>query len=423
MKTKKQPKNIIVFVHKIPEGTIEIIRKYQKKNKVPYRIALLTDIKKNTQQKKDIDLHLSCDTSSKTEIQKMLLPIQDQILAITARGDAPIPLFSKIIPHVPYLRTPSPSSLKWATEKILMRRRFSVYDKKISPQYILVKNLDKNTFQKIEKRVGYPAIIKPTGLTESKLVTIVYHRDELEKALHRIFRSIKSIYKKFDGRWEPNILVEQFMEGEMYSLDGHVTSRGKIYFCPLVHIKTGRSIGFDDFFGYAQITPTLLKKNSIQAAEKVATKAVHALGLRSTSVHIELMKMENGWKVIELGPRVGGFRHNLYELSYGINLTINDIKIRIPEKISIPKKTLGYSIAMKFFAKKQGILTNLIGTKKAESLDSFQKIIINKKIGDKCTYAKNGGSSVFNIILFNKNRSKLLADVRRLEQTIKIETK
>jgi biotin carboxylase len=423
MKTKKQPKNIIVFVHKIPEGTIEIIRKYQKKNKVAYRIALLTDLKKNTQQKKDVDLYLSCETSSETEIQKMLLPIQDQILAITARGESSIPLFSKIIPHIPYLRTPSPSSLKWATEKISMRRRFSVYDKKINPQYILVKNLEKNTFQKIETRIGYPAIIKPTGLAESKLVTIVYHREELEKALRRVFRSLKNVYKKSEGRWEPKVLVEQFMEGEMYSLDGQVTSRGKIYFCPPVHIKTGRSIGFDDFFGYAQMTPTNLKPSSIRSCEAVATKAVYALGLRSTSFHIELMKMETGWKVIELGPRVGGFRQELYSLSYGINPTINDIKIRIPEKISIPKKILGYSIAMKFFAKKEGILTNIIGIKKAQTLTSFQRIIIHKKLGDRCKYAKNGGSSVFNIILFNKNRSKLLADVRRLEQTIKIETK
>lgn len=419
MKTKKQPKNIIIFVHKIFEEHISLI----KKDKIKYRIALLTDIKQNQKkQYKDVDIYLSCDTSSGTEIQKMLLPFEEQILAITARGEASIPLLSRIIPHVPYLRTPSPSSLKWATEKILMRRRFSVHDKKISPSYLLVKNLTKDTLKKIEKVVGYPAIIKPTGLAESKLVTIVYHKEELEKSLRRIFRSIKKVYRNSDGRWEPKVLIEQFMEGDMYSLDAHVTSRGKTYFCPPVHIKTGRSIGFDDFFGYAQMTPTLLKKSSITAAEKIATEAIHALGLRSTSVHIELMKMETGWKVIELGPRIGGFRQDLYNLSYGINLNMNDIKIRIPEKISIPKKILGYSIAMKFFAKKEGILTNLIGIKKAESLDSFQKIVINKKVGDKCTYAKHGGGSVFNIILFNKQRSQLLADVRRLEQMIKIET-
>lgn len=420
-------KNIIIFVNKIPEGTLETIRKYQKQYSLKYRIALLTDSKQKISEKTkkiiaSIDIHLSCDTHSDTEIQKMLIPYENEILAITGRGDTGIPLFSRIIPHVPYLRTSTPQSLKWATDKIWMRRRFSIYDRKITPNYTLVSTVNKTTVQKIENKVGYPAIVKPTGLGESKLVSIVYHQEELEKVLGRIFRTLKSTYKKSDGVWEPKVLVEQFMDGDMYSIDAHVTSRGKVYFCPPVHVKTGRSIGFDDFFGYSQMTPTLLKKTNIDAAEKVATKAIHALALRSTSVHIELMKTEAGWKVIELGPRLGGFRHDLYELSYGINLTMNDIKVRIPEKVIIPKKVLGTSVAMKFFAKKEGILKNLIGIKKAQTLKSFQKITINKKIGSKCKYAKNGGSSVFNIILFNKDRSKLLADIRRLEQIIHIET-
>ncbi|OHA62698.1 MAG: hypothetical protein A3E07_00240 [Candidatus Wildermuthbacteria bacterium RIFCSPHIGHO2_12_FULL_45_9] len=47
---------------------------------------------------------------------------------------------------------------------------------------------------------------------------------------------------------------------------------------------------------------------------------------------------------------------------------------------------------------------------------------INLKIGDRAIYAKHGGKSVFDIILFNKDRAKLLADIRRLEQMISIET-
>ncbi len=420
-------KNIIIFTFKVYDYMIRAVREYEKKYNQKFRIALLTDshskiTKKTETTLKTIDLHLSCDTSSDKAIQKMLLPYEDEILAITSRGDDGIPLLSKIIPHVPYLKTPSTDSLLWSTDKILMRRRLSIHNKKITPRYTLVQDISKKSLQKIEKKVGFPAIVKPTGLAASRLVTIVYHQEELEKVLRKVFRTIKTAYKKNDGRWEPKVLVEQFMEGTMYSIDAYVTSRGKVHFCPMVQVKTGRSIGFDDFFGYEQMTPTILKKESIIAAEKVAIEAVHALALRSTSAHIELMKTENGWKVIEVGPRIGGFRQELYELSYKINHAMNDINIRIPEKIIIPKKVLGTSVAMKFFAKKEGRLTKLGGLKKAQELESFYKINIFKKIGDMCRFAKSGGSSVFNIILFNKNRSKLLADIRRLEQMIKIET-
>jgi hypothetical protein len=240
--------------------------------------------------------------------------------------------------------------------------------------------------------------------------------------LAKTFKKMDSVYRDLSFTGEPKILVERFMDGEMYSIDGYVTAKGKTSFCPLVHVKTGKSIGFDDFFGYQQITPTILKKESILAAEFVADQAVHAMALRSTTVHIEIMRTENGWKVIELGARAGGFRHMMYSYSFDINHTINDVLVHMGEKTIIPKKVKGYTVAMKFFAKKEGALTKLTGIKKIQELESFKSIDINKNVGDQCLFAKNGGSSVFNLIMFNEERSALLADIRRVEQMIEIET-
>ncbi|PIR76158.1 MAG: hypothetical protein COU32_03615, partial [Candidatus Magasanikbacteria bacterium CG10_big_fil_rev_8_21_14_0_10_42_10] len=160
---------------------------------------------------------------------------------------------------------------------------------------------------------------------------------------------------------------------------------------------------------------------SIAQAEIVAEQAIRAMALRSTTVHIELLKTEQGWKVIELGPRIGGFRHMLYEAAFDFNHTANDILIRLPKKPNIKKKEHGYAAAMKFFAKEEGKLVKLGGIKKIQDLKSLKKLYINKKVGDSCKFAKHGGSSVFNIILVNKNRSELLADIRRLEQTVDIQ--
>lgn len=421
-------KNILLFVGNIQAHTVEIIRKYERKNKTKFRIALLSDTKNNISQKKEaslegINLLLSCDTSSNIELQKTLEPIRKQIIAVTCRGDNHIPLLARVVPHVPYLKTPTPESLLWATDKVWMRRRLFLHDKKITPSYTLVSNTRAAALKKIETKVGFPLVVKPSGLGASRLVSIVYHKKELQEVLKRVFRKINGVYEKNGYQGEKKVLVEQFMEGDMYSIDGYVTSRGKVYFCPLVYVKTGRTIGFDDFFGYQQSTPTNLKAESVRAAEQVATSAVHALALRSTTVHIEIMRTEKGWKIIELGPRIGGFRHKLYELSYGINHTMNDILIRLPKKPLIPTKVLGHSVAMKFFAKKEGRIKSLIGIKKARELKSFEKIYIHKKVGDTCAFAKHGGSSVFDIILFNKEKPKLLADIRRLEQMIKIEIK
>jgi len=422
---KKKEKNIILFVGRISEKSARAIRDYEKRHKVKFRLASLvsTKNKDNPTVIEWADIVIPCDMENPTHIQRALLSFEEELLAVTCHSDSRILNLQRVIPNVPYLRTPTAESLKWSTDKIMMRKRFSVYDKKITPAFTIVHDATKTSVKKIKERVGFPVIVKPAGLAASALVSINYHQEELEKTLKTLFRKINNIYKeKGRGGVEPRVLVEQFMEGEQYSVDAYITSRGRVYFCPFVHVKTGKAIGFDDFFGYLQTTPVSLNKQNKEDGELVAKKAVYALGLRNTTVHIELMKTERGWKIIELGPRMGGFRENIYRLSYGINHTINDVLVRIPQKPIIPKKVKGYSAAMKFYAPKEGILENISGLRKIEKLESFELIRQLRKLGDRCKFAKHGGTAVVSVILFNKDRSKLLADIRRVEQTLVIKT-
>lgn len=416
------PKNIILFVQNVPGDFALSLKKYQEETNQTFRVALIRDVSEVEKKKRTLDFELICNFNNPEDIQKALLPIQDELIAVTCRGEEHVENFAKVIPNVPYLRTPTTESILWSCDKIRMRKRFKAYDKSITPKFVVVEDASKESIAKITEKVGFPLIIKPTGLTASLLVSICFHEEELEQNLQKTFKKIHKIYQEKSRHSTPQILVEQFMEGEMYSVDAYVNSKGKVYFCPFVHIKTGRSIGFDDFFGYLQITPSLLKKSSIESAEFVATESIHAMGLRCSTAHIELMRTEDGWKVIELGPRVGGFRHDLYKNSFGINHSMNDVLIRMPAKPIIPKKVKGYSAAMKFFPKTEGVLTKLTGILKIQELKSFKKISVKAKIGDKCLYAKNGGSSICNIILFNESRAELLADVRRIEKTLIIKT-
>jgi biotin carboxylase len=363
---------------------------------------------------------ISCDFSSDTKIQKALQPYSHRFLAVTCRAERNIPLLKKVVPHVPYLNTPTEKSLDWTTDKIKMRQMLRSYDKTIAPKFVVAHDASEATLNKIEKTVGFPLIIKPAGLAASLLVTLCYHREELETALSRTVRKIDQIYKKKRGRGEPQILVEEFMEGSMYSIDSYVNQRGVVYHTPLVHVRTGRAVGYEDFFGYMRITPVNIKDYKIEAAKRVAEKAIEALNLRSTNCHVELMRTEEGWKVIELGPRIGGFRHEMYELSYGIDHSLNDMLIRIPRKPVLTKKVKGYTVVMQFYARQKGYLVSLEGVNKIRKLESFTRIDIKKKLGEMCDFARNGDDPVFDVVLFNKNRSRVLADIRRLEQAVTI---
>lgn len=418
-----QDRDVILFVGSFLESQRTAVDKIGKTLGRKLTSCILYDITDSNKKRVKADsrtIVLEGDFSSPVALQTVLRPYAKRLLAVTCRAEKNIPLLKKVVPLVPYINTPTELSLDWTTDKIRMRQLLRNYDKTISPKFLVVHDASKETMDRIERVVGFPLIIKPAGLAASLLVSLVFHREELESYLKNTVRKIDQIYKKKKGRGEPQILVEEFMEGAMYSIDSYVNQRGVIYHTPLVHVKTGRSVGFEDFFGYMRVTPVALKPHKVEAAKKVAEKAIEALNLRSTTCHIELMKTEDGWKIIELGPRIGGFRHEMYELSYKMDHSMNDILIRLPKKPVLTKKVQGYTAVLQFYSHQKGKLIGIEGVNKVRKLASFSRIEIKKKAGDMCDFARNGDDPVFDIVLCNKSRSNLLADIRRLEQAVKI---
>lgn len=418
-------RDTILFVNGVRPSTIEAIETYRDRYDKAIEILIVVDSKKKKflsdamkyAKNKKVTV-ITCDFNSPVKIKECIAPFVDQLLAVSSQFENSIPELKKLLPNVPYLNGPTEESLDWSTDKILMRRMLRAHDKNIGPKFTVITTNSEASVDQVEKNVGYPCVVKPAGLAASLLVTIVYHREELEEALTAVFKKIEKLYKEKHGRGTPQILVEELMEGTMYSIDSYVNNRGNIYHNPPVHVKTGRAVGFDDFFGYQQLTPTKLTKPKIEDANHVATEAIKALGLRSSTVHTELMKTTKGWKVIELAPRMGGYRHTLYSWSFGINHILNDILIRIPQKPVIPKKRKGFTAAFKLFAKNEGTLQSISGLKKVRSLKSYVHMNVLKGKGDAVSYAKNGGTAIIELMLYNKNRSDLLADIRRMEKSI-----
>lgn len=408
----------------LPEGVVASVRRYEKLTNKKYQIMLLWDsrVRENVDHlvARGVDLLVTCDFSKPVKIAEALRPYQDNLLAIVCRSEKYLPRFAAVIPHVPYLRTPTTESLFWASDKYEMRKRMRVYDRSITPKFTLVRENSKQERKRLIKKIGFPLIIKPTNLAGSLFVAICYHEEELEKTLRTTLSRLRRAYKNDNRLEDPKIIVEEYMDGDLYSIDSYVSARGKVEHCPLVKQITAKKIGHDDFYNYLQITPPLFKRETVERAQLVAEKAIHALGLRSTVTHTELMKIDDEWKVVEIGARMGGFRDELHRLTCGIDHSLNDILVRIPAKTMLPKKCHGYACAMKWFANKEGKITELKGIKKIEQLESFHRIELNKKVGDKAVFARHGGRSVFNLFLKNAERSKLLADIRRAEQLVEI---
>ncbi|NCO05373.1 MAG: ATP-grasp domain-containing protein, partial [Candidatus Magasanikbacteria bacterium] len=225
-------KNIILVAGLPPKSLIGSLREYATNQSKTLEFAVILPKNQTLNEKQkdaiaDFDHIIFANFENDTGIADALLPHRDRLLGVTCRAEAYIPQFQKVIPHVPYLRTPTVKSLEWSTNKIAMRKRFRMFDKKITPEFMVVMDAKKKTIEEIATKVGFPLVIKPTGLAQSVLVNIVYHKEELVTELRKVFRKMNKAWKEAHGRGEPTLLVEQFMDGDMYSVEAFVSSRGK----------------------------------------------------------------------------------------------------------------------------------------------------------------------------------------------------
>lgn len=419
-------KNVIIFVNAIRPATFSALRKHQEKTGQVFTPVVFVEkkIKESvTERNSQHNLlgevaRIEVDFDSPTSIRQALKPYEDKIFAVTSQYENSVYELKKLVPYLPQLTMPTESSLDWATEKKLMRELMQVYDASLVPQYLESQGYSDKDIEAIEAKIDYPLIVKPSGLEGALLVTRVNDRTELRTALQATFKGIHGAYSKWIKRQSPAVLVEEFMDGDLYSVDAYVTDKGICQPTPIVKVVTGNKVGFDDFFGYVRSTLLDLTEEQIANAYKITQSACTALGLKSVTAHVELMKLGNTWKVVELGPRIGGFRHDIYSISYGINHIVNDILNRGGEALHTPTKVKQHTALFNVYAKEEGILEEIVGLDTLRKLPSFISLDQWVQVEEPAQFARNNGDPIVVVILSHKNEQQLRDDTEALEQAL-----
>lgn len=421
-------KDIILFVNAVHAPTYSALRMYHQKTGTRLKPVVIVDAKikesihsLNNQGHLEGNAHVvTADFDDIASVQHALKPFRHRIAAMTSQYENSIAEFKKLIPHVPYLHTPTETSLDWATDKKPMRAAFNAYDPSLSPRSLQVHDANRHTIDAVEAVMGYPLIIKPSGLERSLLVAAVHDRSELAATLAHTFREIKKAHSKWMKRLEPTVLVEELMEGDMYSVDTYIAPDGTCRHAPPIKVVTGRKAGFDDFFAYLQMSPAGLSAVETRQACTTAERACRALGLRSITAHTELMRTPKGWKIIEVGPRIGGYRHELYALSHGMNHIANDVVNRAGLLPDIPAAPSNFAAIFKTYARQEGALQQIKGLEAVKNLPSYVAMKVPYTPGDVLKFARNNGDAVVEVTLCHQSAAQLQADIRTLEATVDI---
>ena len=408
-------------------GLVRAVERIEKENNLKLRKIVLVDKNFYNHKKRVSDStgtfeEIIIDFDDKSDIQKKLRDIHKDVLIATCRMEFSIGYFQKIVPFLPYTLTPSSQSLNWSTEKSKMRQRFKDYCPELIPKFINVTSDNvKKSLEYVRDDFSFPVIIKPNGLAASLLVTRCDDMKHLKKKIVEVFSVLDDVYENESGRGDKTLLIEEFIDGDMYSVDAYVNSHGEVFCLPAVRARTAASVGLNGYYCYDVSLPSGLSKEEENRAFEVTQKAIHALQISNSTIHIELFNTKSGWKIIELGPRIGGYREEMYREAYDIDHYYNDLMIRMDKKPDIKTKPLKHVLNYCSYPDEEGRVKAIYGIDEVRKLDSTVYIRPKLKVGDKAFFAENGGWFVCEGIMSNSSKERLWDDYEKMRQLIKIE--
>jgi biotin carboxylase len=317
-----------------------------------------------------------------------------------------------------YFNVPSPSiqSARLTTDKALMRQAFIDADPTISPAFESVDSVD--AALSFGEKYGYPVIIKPTNLVKSLLVLKCDDPAQLTERFTYALETIGQLYKKYNiYERAPQLIIEEFIVGEQFSIAAFVDSKGTPHFCDgIVNLKNAQDIGVDDNYLYSRTLPAQVSDDLADRMFAVAEAGIKALDMKSIPAHVELMAGPNGVKIIEIGARIGGYRPRMYDYTYGINLSEQEILLAIDEPMTLQGTFKKYCAVYELFPETEGYFDDISGNSVPEEFTYYR---ITAKKGSIVGPAKNGFKATAILIVTDVHKNRF-DELCKIVDTMKV---
>jgi biotin carboxylase len=202
--------------------------------------------------------------------------------------------------------------LRIMTDKILTREYLS--GKSYNPLFKVLNSpetIKNEVYERIDK---YPVIIKAPQSNGSKDVLLAEDIWECRKGIKRLRRN------------NPHfpLLIEEYLVGKQYLVEV-VVFDSTITIAALVEQEVTKGERFI-ITGYS-ISPKMTP-DQLPGLMKTVSTIVEDFQLRNGTCHLEIKLTDNGWKLIEINPRMaGGAMNRMIEEAYGYNLAEQTIRM------------------------------------------------------------------------------------------------
>lgn len=307
------------------------------------------------------------------------------------------------------------------TDKFLMRQKFSAAPQKISPDFAVVTS--EEGVRAFANAHDFPLILKPANLSKSLLVSKATSMEELLHNYAKTMRAIDAIYAKYAPGVTPKLLIEEFMEGPVHSVDAFVDSHGEPHVLDaVVDYQTGYDIGFNDNFHYSRLLPSKLPAETIARIREVAVLGCKALGMKNSPAHIEIILTADGPRIVEIGARNGGYRDRMHAMANGIDLEANAIRLSLGQTPHISASKTEPVGVFELFPKTPGIFTGIANEDRLRELPSLTYLSIPAKVGSFVGSSSDGYKMCMIVILHHADQATFEKDMAFLNTQVAVQT-
>ena len=258
---------------------------------------------------------------------------------VTAATDKPLVMMARIAEKYgfPFF---SVDTSRWSTDKYQMKQRFMESGVPCAKGR-LVKSIEETD------DMFYPVIVKPRDNSGSRGVKFCRTREELVASMAEARE-----YSKLNS-----ILVEEFIEGQEYSIEA-LHYDGKSEVIQFTEKKT-TEFPYNVELGHKQ--PALLTDAQKDAIREIVEIIDTALQFQNCPSHTELKINERGIFVIETSPRLGGdfITSTLVPLSTGINMEDQLLRIALGEPVDTKKGRVDRASGVEFFHFSEGLVESI----------------------------------------------------------------
>jgi biotin carboxylase len=264
------------------------------------------------------------------------------------------------------LRFSSPSAVLGAKNKFLARQKFRNAGL-LTPGHEL--------FRQPTGALHYPCVLKPVGLSGSRGVIRANDAKEFAAAFSRV----KSIVR------EPSVLVEDFIPGHEYALEGIVTN-GRFEALALFD----KPDPLDGPFFEETIYVTVPEQDTITEA---TGRAVAALGLTDGPIHAEMRVNERGVWMLEVAARpIGGLCSRVLKFSGDKPLEELILRHATGEDVSGARLEQGAHAVMMIPIPRAGVFMDVAGVDEARAVECVEDIVVTAKQGQAMLPLPEGAS-------------------------------